>query len=141
MTMQPQLYFTASEQQMFDRLPEQVKEGWSVQKETQTYADTDEKRQMRCEIVRLNDPKLRDFRNKALKAKSVDELHGLMDTIDFTHVHDDDVVSLFFALGPTMLTDFIGTMFSETPADDLLERIAALTMIRHSLFKHLIAHE
>ena len=131
------LYVTAAERKVFNLLPEAVKEGWQVEAEDLTYADTRQKQMMRLSLVRLHDPSLLALREKALKMESVDEVVALIGTMNLTLVDGDDLAELSFALGPTMMSNLIAALLGKVTNDAEMEGVTALTVIRHAILRSL----
>lgn len=131
------LYLFADEKQLFDKLPNELKEGWQVEEETLSFEDSDVHRKMRMRFFRIHDPKLETFCDQAKKADSVEELANLVQETDLSAVNDADLMELFFVLGPEPLTLVIQNLLNEISADSDLEDLAALTVIRNSLLTSL----
>ena len=126
------LYLTVEEKKIFDVLPVNLKEGWDVQVESRTYEDSPERRAARLSLMRLHDPKLLAFREKAQKVSSEEELKVLIRTMDLNGVIDDDLAELFFALGPVLLGQMIVSLLRDARSEKDVQDIAPLTDIRES---------
>ncbi len=135
--MMKTIYLTAQEKNIYDALPDDVREGWEVEDETVSYQDSDAKRATRFALLRLHDPKLLAFRDVASKVKNIEDLNVLNQRSDLSDVQDADLAELFFALGPEVLTHLIGFLFPSISDDEALEDIVALTVIRHSFLTSL----
>ena len=127
------LTLTKEEEKAFAELPEAVREGWDVQAETIRYEDTPAKQLMRLSLLRLHDPALLALREKAGRAGSGDELVALIQGMDVSAVDDSDLAELFFALGPTVLSELIAVQIASAKTDADVEGVQALTVIRHSI--------
>ncbi len=136
--MSPVLYLTAGERALYDNLSESLREGWTVEVESQEFSDSPEKRQARADIIRISDPHLKAFRDAAMHAATEEELGSLMDVTDVSKTNEDDLTSLFFVLGPDALSAMIGTFLAQAKDDAAVETVAALSMLRHSLLGSLL---
>jgi len=134
------LYLTADEKKLFDALSEDLKEGWEVEEEKQVYKDTEDRYRMRLSFLRVSDPALLEFKEKAEKAKSKEEVAKLMEGIDLKGVSQSDLAELFFALGPKDVSILMRLQLSEVKNDKDVEVVSALSNIRHELLKSLTAH-
>ena len=129
------LYLTADERKLFDALPAKLKEGWEVKEEEGKYEDTDKKRMLRMAFLRVEDPKLKEFKAKAATAKSPEELLKFSQTINLAKVPSGDLSELFFALGPEGLLIFIRNSLSNAKIDQDLDGIAFLSAVRNEFYK------
>lgn len=127
------LFLTAAEKKLFDALPKEVKGEWTVEEERMTFEDSPEKRQVRLRNMQLKHPKLASLRNRAKSLKSSDEFQKLSEEIDFNAVSEDDLMELYFAMGPNILSEIIGMTLSNVKTSDGFLGVVALTAIRHSL--------
>ena len=127
------LFLLREEQAAFEALSSDLREGWEVEMETATYEDSVEKQIMRLSILRLHDPTLKELRDKAQSAGSVEEVATLLQDFDLKDVDEDDLAELFFAMGPTILSQLIASLLASAKTDDDIEGITALTTIRHSV--------
>jgi hypothetical protein len=127
------LFLTPQEQAVFDALSDDLKEGWETEGETLTYDDTPQKRMIRLSLLRLHDPVLLELRDRAEKAQSPEELANLLHDLDLKDIDDGDLASLFFALGPVVLSQLISHLLGAVTNDKDIEGVTALTVIRHSI--------
>ena len=132
------LFLFQEEQSTFEALSPALREGWEVETETATYEDSAEKQIMRLSILRLHDPTLKELRQKAQNANSAEEIATLLQDFDLKDVDEDDLAELFFAMGPTVLSQLISSLLASAKTDDDVEGITALTTIRHSVLHALI---
>lgn len=131
--MSTPLWLTADEQTVFAAFSPELRDGWEVQEETQTFADTSDRRAARLGLVRLHDPALLALRDKAKEASSPEALAALLAEMDVHDVSEDDLAELFFALGPDALTGLVVPLLREAKTDGDLDDVASLLLIRHSL--------
>lgn len=130
------LYFlSASEQQAFDCLPALLREGWQRQESKGTgVTEPSERQKVRARLMRVHDPMLQGFLAKAKVCGSDAELTSLLATIDFSSVHQDDLLELTFALGPDRLSSIILSCLRSAKTDQDLLGIASLMFLREELF-------
>lgn len=130
------LYFLrVSEQAAFDRLPADLRDGWKiVTSKGQGTADTRQRQLSRARLIRLHDPVLRTFQEKAKTCKNEQELSALFSHIDLSAVHSDDLLELVFALGPDALSAIILELLRTATIDKDLLGIASLSFLREELF-------
>jgi hypothetical protein len=129
------LHLTPGEQQLFDALPGDLREGWQTQAETLTYADTPAKREVRLGLMRLHDPLLLKVRDATQHSSTAMEMVDVLKNINLKDVDEDDIASLFFALGPNDMSHLIAHLLQNAKTDLDLEGITALTVIRHSILE------
>lgn len=127
------LHLTSSEQTLFEALPSALREGWVIETETRGYVDTPDKMEIRMALLRLHDPKLIALREKTSTAKNVDEVAVIIGETDLHGVDDDDLASLFFALGPDAISKLITYMIPKSETDKDVEGVTALALIRHAI--------
>ncbi len=131
------LYLTPTETSVFATLPEAVRDGWELEKEVLTYADTSEKQVLRLSLIRLHDPSLIHLRDKALEAATIEEVTALIHSMDVRLVDEDDLAELCFAIGPSMLSRLIVSLMKMVTNDKEMEAVTALTLIRHAILRSL----
>jgi len=129
------LYLTPSEQQLFQALPSDLREGWTVEAETHGYNDTPPRMELRMALLRIHDPRLVAFREQVQTAKTIEEVVELIKLEDLSKVDEDDMAALFFALGPQYISSMIEVMLGEVTTDKDVEGITALTVIRHTILQ------
>lgn len=131
------LHITPTERKVFDSLPADVRNGWDIEEETQTYSDSAEKQIIRLSVIRLHDPSLIHLREKALEATSIEEVVALIHSMDMRLVNEDDLAELCFAIGPEMLTRLITSLLTKVSNDKEMEAVTALALIRHAILNSL----
>lgn len=127
-------YFTAEERALFERLPREVRDGWSVEEETGTFVDTPERQAVRFGQMRLKSRRLRALQQQAPKIASAEELERLIDGTDLSRVPSRDLMELFFALGPNVVTAIIADVLPAVRTTKELRDVAFLTTVRRHLF-------
>lgn len=132
------LHLTDAERAIYRTLKPELQEGWTVEPENGNFRDSPERRRMRLHLVKLRDPKLLDFQEKAKKAGTVDALTALILSMDLKQVNDADLAELFFALGPGPIGRVVESLLGTAMNDEDIEGVAALTTIRRSLYQAMI---
>ena len=133
------LHLTKDEQKLFDALPAKLKEGWEVKEENGKYEDTDKKRMLRIAFVKVSDPRLKNFQQKASAAKTPEELFELAQSINLAEVSSADLAELFFAMGSGGLTTLVSASLSGVKIDQDLNGIAFLSTIRNEFYRSSLA--
>ncbi len=131
-SMSHPLYLTADEKKLFAKLPEDLREGWEVKDEKGKYKDTEKKRMLRLTFMKLTSPELRKFQNAAQKASSIEKLMQLIQSVDLLKSSEDDLIELFFALGPVGMGFIVSTLLTEAKTDQDIDGVALISGIRHS---------
>jgi hypothetical protein len=127
------LYLTDKEKILFDMLPEDLREGWTVEKEVISFIDTYQKLQVRLALLRVHDPDVKSLRTKIQHAQQLDEVEKSLRDFDLKKISDDDMAALFFALGPALVTRMIFKSLQEVKDDKDMESLTALTVIRNTI--------
>ncbi len=131
------LYLTAEERRQFDALPKELREGWALQDETITFADSPEKLQIRLSLMRLHDPRLREFQEQVRAVQTVEQLTALMEKTSLAEMSQGDLAELFFAMGPHAISAILGKLIADAKTDADLETVAALSTLRNTLLSSL----
>jgi hypothetical protein len=133
------LHLTTAEQVLWARVPQNFQSDWTVETEAGTWRDSPDRRRIRIQLVKLQDPKLLAFMEKAKITPSADALALLLSETDLKGVMDSDISELFFVLGPAAVGKLIELMLTTAKTKVDLEGIAALTTIRRSLYSALVS--
>ncbi len=133
------LHLTTAEQVLWARVSQNLQGNWTVETETGTWRDSPDRRRMRMQLVKLQDPKLLAFMEKAKITQSADALALLLSETDLKGVMDADISELFFVLGPAAVGKLIELMLTTAKTAADIEGIAALTTIRRSLYAALVS--
>jgi hypothetical protein len=131
------LYLTTTEQSLFDSLSDSLREGWSTKPETLTFHDSDHRRRIRFEMLKLDDPRTKHFMEKAAQIETAEELDALIKGTDFTDVSDADFSELMFAIGPDGVTTMLHAALKTAKDDDDVSYAAELSHVRHGLLESL----
>lgn len=129
------LHLTPAERPLFEALPAALREGWIVEHEGLGYADTPARMELRLALLRIHDPALIELRKKTQTAQTVQEVADAIASMDLAEVDDDDLASLFFALGPDYLSRLIIHLLQTAATDKDVEAVTGLTVIRHSILE------
>lgn len=126
------LNLTKTELDLFNALPVAVQDGWKTVEEQLTFEDTDYRRHMRMSVMKIHDPQLLTLRSKLyeLSAKP-EEAQKVLDDLDISTVNDDDMLQLFYAMGPDPLTFMILQLLQPGADDESIKMASALSIIRH----------
>jgi hypothetical protein len=131
------LYLTATEQSLYDSLSDALRDGWTTKDESLTFRDTDHRRRIRFEMLKLDDPRMQHFMEKASQTETADALDALIKGTDFTEVSDADFSELMFAIGPDGVTTLLHAALKTAKDDDDVAYAAELSNIRHGLLESL----
>lgn len=129
--MQEMIYLMVDEMKLFSALPPALQDGWKVQEETQSYADSDRKRQVRLEMLRLSSPNLRAIADMTKGAATTEEFMALAEKIDLGQMSEKDMGSTLFALGPDIVTGLLHESLKTAKTDEDVQTAAALSQLRH----------
>jgi len=131
------LYFTQEEQKAFAAHSDELKEGWEIEQETDSFVDTPEKMNVRLHLLRIDDPAMRAFIETAEHSKSVDELAGLILNTSLSDVSERDLAKLFFAMGPEPLRRIVPALIAVAKTNEDIQGIADITIVRHMVLSSL----
>lgn len=131
------LYLTATEQSLYDSLSDALRDGWTTTDETLTFRDTDHRRRIRFEMLKLDDPRMQHFMEKAAQTETAEALDALIKGTDFTEVSDADFSELMFAIGPDGVTILLHAALKTAKDDDDVAYAAELSNVRHGLLESL----
>lgn len=124
-------YLTKEEQILFSKLPEELTKGSVIENEGK-FDDSEEKRKLRFSTVKFASPALLKFQKQAEQAKTDEELVALVENVD-TEVDSDELMRLFFAIGPDGLSAMIESMINEAETAEDMNTIASLGRIRKEI--------
>jgi len=133
--MQNTLHLSQKEQELFNGLSEDFKEGWTIQPEALSYADTESKRAIRLSLLHLHTPGLLDLQESVRKSKNKEEFQKALEETDLSVITEGDLYELFFALGPEPMFPLVEYLFSKVETDEDMMVISAMTNLRHGLLE------
>jgi hypothetical protein len=131
------LYLTADEKKLFEALPKELTKEWTVEEERLRFEDSPEKLALRMKNVELHDPKLVALKEKAASAQTQADWEALPKDVNFADANEEDLMELYFAMGPSMLSIFIEESFKHANAQGVMLNIVALSAVRHILLQSL----
>ncbi len=128
------LYLTADEKKIFDTLDKKVTTGASIEMETQTFEDTNEKRAIRMRNLTVQNPSLQKLQLEMQTGQFTEnELATKAESLDLNSLSQDDVMELAFAWGPDVFSTMIQAGLPAAVSQDDLESLAQMAAIRHGL--------
>lgn len=128
------LFLKADERTLFDRLPESMQEGWSVQEDVMDYVDSPDRRRVRMSAICIQDPRLKAFHDRLHASITLEEATQLLQDLDVRTMHDVDVREIVYALGPDVLSAIIALVLRTAASDEDLLDVAAYSTARHLFF-------
>ena len=131
------LYLTADEQKTFAKLPAPVRGAWSAKDEKLTFADNENRRRLRAEMMKVQSPVIKSLQEKVQTLSSEKEVQSLLKTIDLSGVSHEDLGELMFAFGPDGLTWMIAKAITDVSSEDDVSKLAELTEVRHGMLQSL----
>ncbi len=130
------VYLTSEEKAMFDQLPDNVRSGCSVETETMTFKDSEEKRAIRMRNMKVTDQRLIKLQRETQVMKSPEALKKAIETFDLTTLPRQDLVELYFAMGPEALSLLIENALEVLrQGEEDASGLSAFTRIRHGLLE------
>lgn len=129
--MHTTLHFTQAEQQLFSALPAELREGWTVEDEVLTYEDDAEHRQVRLDLMELDEGKFERIILDCGPEVTEEKLEELIAQIDLSHMSPKDLWEMSFALGSEAMSYLIAKLILEVKTDTQIEAICALADLRH----------
>lgn len=128
------LYLTAKEQEVFDALSEQLREGWEVEPANIAYEDSERKRRIRMEHARFTDARLKKFRTSYTSATTAQDAEKALQNADFRDLPDSDAREILYALGPDILSQMIIALLQDAKNDTDIEEATGYSVARHLFF-------
>lgn len=121
------LKLTQAEKETFDSLPATLREGWTVEEETQTSYEPPEVLAIRAHISKLGDvPSIKAMLDRVKAGQPLDGLS--LDSIP-----ESSLADFFFTIGARGLSWLIANFLLSVKDDSDIEGIAGLTLIRTEL--------
>ncbi len=130
-------YLTPGEEKVFAALPAELRNGWQVEVEKLKYEDNSEKRQIRFEIMDLQDEGVAEFQKRAQGVKSEAEFMKLVEGFDVGSIPDNDLTQVVFALGPEFMGVFISDLLKGAKTNQDMEVAVAFAALRHGMLESL----
>ncbi len=121
------LLLTATERPWFDRLSEELKDGWVVQEETLDAYETDEALRIRSHMARFDSyPQLKDMIAAVRSGKPTKEWN-----VD--GVPEELLPTVFFTIGARGIAAMMSALLTQLRSDEDIRGLASLSAIRHDL--------
>ena len=127
------VFLTISEQSVFSTLPAAVHTMATIESEMLSYEDSEKKREIRARNMQLRHPSLLKLRERLTSTLTPKEVAAILATMDLSVLPEDDLAELYFAMGPTVISDLIGNLLKNVRTLEDFEALTSLTLIRHSL--------
>lgn len=124
------LLLTSPEKALFDALPAPLREGWVCELIADIPPDDPVQRVMRMHLMRLHSPSLLHFRESIAQNVDTESLAQRVIAADLSDVTHEDLIELFFAMGPEVLSHVIEGFLAQVSTDEDLETIAGMTALR-----------
>lgn len=128
------LYLTDEEKTVFDKLSDELKEGWTVETAVIDYEETPQKQRIRFDVMNIQSPALQEFQEKTKEAKTKGEIGVLAAELDFSSFNDVDLTEIFYALGPVSIGILIAQFLSGVQSDEDIQGILGMSILRNLLF-------
>jgi len=128
------LYLTDEEKTVFDKLSDELKEGWTVEAAVIDYEETPQKQRIRFDVMNIQSPALQEFQEKTKEAKTKGEIGVLAAELDFSSFNDVDLTEIFYALGPVSIGILIAQFLSGVQSDEDIQGILGMSILRNLLF-------
>ncbi len=132
------LFLSADEKTLFASMKPELTGGWEVEEETLSFEDSDTRRAMRFNLLRLHDPLLLKAREKMMGVKTEEQFHEALKSLDLSQIGNQDFSRLLYALGPDALGLMIMDVIERASAHEDLELISALSGLRHLMLESLV---
>jgi len=127
--MNTTLYLTADEKSVFEKLPEELKEGWTVEDETQDSYESDEDLAMRAHMANFEDsPNLKSAIENVQKT-------GEPGDISLDDVPEKFYESFFFTIGAVGMTVFLRAALLNAESEEDMGRVCLLGIMRNEMLK------
>jgi len=130
--MHTTLYLTGDEQKLFEALPAETKEGWTVS-EVKLAMEDDRTIAVRAHMAEFDDPSLRSAAEALATAKTTKDFERVAGMVDFREYTPEQIAELFFALGVRTMTGFVGYLLLTAKDDEAIEAVAVISHIRDLL--------
>jgi hypothetical protein len=121
------LYLTDAEMKQWNALPDERRDGWTVEAEILTSYESADVLKVRAGMARFDTfPALRDVvKNSALGQKiDIDSLKGMPEAV---------LPELCFTIGAVGMSVLIAAMFAQMKTDEDIAAIAGMSTLRHDI--------
>jgi hypothetical protein len=119
------IHLTADEKKAYETIPAALRDGWTVEDETQTSYETDRQLMMRAHMSTLHKyVVVQEMAQHVMDGKGLPSLGG---------IPDDLLPEVYFTIGARGVDKLIKLAMQTIKTDEDMEGLASLTMIRHEL--------
>ncbi len=123
------LYLTAEEKNVFEKLSDSLKEGWTVNEETGTAYETDEDLEIRYRLARFNSyPQLQEMIEKVRNGAATSEQ-------SLENIPKELLPTLYFTMGAKGIAAAISALLTQIQDDEGVKALAVWSMLRHDLLE------
>lgn len=126
------LHLTASERDIFEKLPKELRKGWAVEEEMLNTYESPEELHLRQEMFRRTSP---EFLAHLDTFRTVDSSAALTAALRSKGIPQDVFLDMLFPLGAVFLRGFIAACLPLLKTTEALEEIAMLSSLRHALLE------
>jgi hypothetical protein len=124
--MEP-LYLTKTEQDLFAKLPQELKEGWKVEVENGTAYESDAVIAMRRRMASFEEfPHVQVLVDRVQKGEQLESL-------TLKDVPETVLPELCFTIGARGLSVLMGALLKEVKSDEDIEGLSGLSVLRHEM--------
>lgn len=123
------LHLLPSEQSAFGKLPDALKEGWTVEAEKLKSFETAEQLQIRANMADFSKwPAMQALLDGLKKGQAPN-----MDSLE--SIPEEAVPELLFTIGASGISGLIGLLLQEIKNDEDLESVAGFSILRHDILE------
>jgi hypothetical protein len=122
-----------NERSLFENLPDSLRDGWLTEEEARWYEDSPHALQTRLSLLRSHVPSITSLKKNLQSASTEMEIITALRSFDIHAFSHDELLDVFFILGPNTVSEWIFESLLHVKTDDDLLNIAALSEVRHTL--------
>ncbi len=134
------LFLTASELNVFQKISETLREGWSISEQGILQEETSNQLELRIKMARFDDPALQSIGQDLIKRLTHQSLEKAALSIDLSKLVPEQIAELFFVIGVGVLNSMIAVLLHRSTIHDDIEGLAGLTQIRRMLSESNSSH-
>lgn len=124
------LHLTTTEQEWFAKLPESLRDGWSVEAVSSLYEESSEELSFRLRMAKTDRYPLKRIIDSLHGAKNITEA---AQQIDLSTLNPEELGELCFLLGVNVLNAMVIRILANATSEEDLEGLAGITHIRNAL--------
>ena len=121
-----------NERSLFEQLPDSLQDGWTIEEEMRWHEDSPHALCTRLSLLRSHVPHIQKLKDQLRSTTSEKDILMTLHAFDLHALSHEELLDLFFVLGPSLLSEWIAESLKEAESDTDLLRIAALTEVRCS---------